>query len=416
LTARTAGVLCVGLLALAAASCGGGGGSKGGPATLNWYVFKDKSGAFDDIAKTCSKQSNGRYKISIQLLPADADGQREQLVRRLAAKDNSIDLIGMDVIWTAEFAEAGWIKPFPAALRARAEKDMVPAMIKTATYNGKLYGAPLNSNAQILFYRKDLVKQPPKTWDEMIAAARKLPGSKNKIEVQAAQYEGYTVWFNSMVNTAGGQILAGAKKAALGAPAERALAVMHTLATSPAADPSMSNQKEDETFAQFSGGKAAFMVNYPAFYAQLQKENKKLAKDVGIARWPAIDASRPSRTTIGGINLGIGANSKHAQQAFEAATCLNAPPQEQVLVTKGSFAPANAKIYDTPETLKAQPFAPLLKQAVLDASLRPQNPAYNDVSLAVQKTLSPPASINPKSSESDLKSKIDKALKSGGLL
>jgi multiple sugar transport system substrate-binding protein len=289
-------------------------------------------------------------------------------------------------------------------------------MIRTATYKGRLYGAPLNSNAQILFYRKDLVKQPPKTWDEMIALARKLPSSKNKIEVQAAQYEGYTVWFNSMVNSAGGKILGPGDKPALGAPAVRALTVMHDLAKSPAADPSISNQHEDETFANFSAGKAAFMVNYPAFYAQLQKENKKLAKDVGIARWPAVDANRPSRTTIGGINLGVAAFSKHAQQAFQAAACMNAAPQQKVLVVKGSFAPANLPLYDSPETIKVQPFAPLLKQAVLDASLRPQTPAYNDVSLAIQKTLSPPADIDPKSSEKQLRDKIKKALKSGGLL
>jgi multiple sugar transport system substrate-binding protein len=407
--------LAAAIVALGLAGCGGDG-SGHGPATLQWYVFKDKSGAFDDIAKTCSKQSGGAYKISIQLLPADADGQREQLVRRLAAKDDSIDLIGMDVIWTAEFAEAGWIRQFPARYRAQVSRDMVPAALQTATYRNRLYGAPLNSNAQILFYRKDLAKQPPKTWDEMIAVARKLPSSKNKIEVQAAQYEGYTVWFNSMVNSAGGKILGPGDKPALGAPAVRALTIMHDLAKSPAADPSMSNQHEDETFANFSAGKAAFMVNYPAFYAQLQKENKKLAKDVGVARWPAVDASRPSRTTIGGINLGVAAFSKHPQQAFQASACMNAAPQQKVLVVKGSFAPANLPLYDSPETIKVQPFAPLLKQAVLDASLRPQTPAYNDVSLAIQKTLSPPADINPKSSEKELRDKIKKALNSGGLL
>jgi multiple sugar transport system substrate-binding protein len=403
------------LTAAAVAGCGGGAG-KSGPVTLNWYVFKDKSGAFDDVSKTCSKESRGAYEIKINLLPADADGQREQLVRRLAAKDDSIDLMGMDVIWTAEFAEAGWIRAFPPRYRTQVSRDMVPAALQTATYKNKLFGAPLNSNAQILFYRKDLAKQPPKTWNEMIAVASKLPAAKNKIEVQAAQYEGYTVWFNSLVNSAGGTILGSNGKAALGAPAVRALTVMHDLATSPAADPSMSNQKEDETFANFSSGKAAFMVNYPAFYAQLNKENKKLAKDVGIARWPAVDANRPSRTTIGGINLGIAAFSKHPQEAFQAATCMNAPAQQKVLVVKGSFAPANLPLYDNPETIKVQPFAPLLKQAVLDASIRPQTPAYNDVSLAIQKTLSPPADIDPKRSEQELKDKIDKALKSGGLL
>src|SRR5919199_2776453 len=92
----------------------GGCGSSGkhGPATLNWYVFNEPSGSFKAAVERCNSQSQGRYRIKIQALPTDADQQRELIVRRLAAKDSSVDIIGMDVDWTAEFAEARWIKPW----------------------------------------------------------------------------------------------------------------------------------------------------------------------------------------------------------------------------------------------------------------------------------------------------------------
>ena len=60
-------------------------------------------------AAECTKAANGRYKLVVEPLPSDASQQREQLVRRLAADDSDIDLISMDVNWTAEFAEAGWV-------------------------------------------------------------------------------------------------------------------------------------------------------------------------------------------------------------------------------------------------------------------------------------------------------------------
>src|SRR5919206_3332073 len=104
-----------GLLIAAAmwlAACGGG--SSGGRATLNLWVFNEPSGSFKDAVKRCSASSGGRYKIVYNTLSNDADQQRQSLVRRLAAKDSSIDLAGMDVIWTAEFAEAEWILPWPA--------------------------------------------------------------------------------------------------------------------------------------------------------------------------------------------------------------------------------------------------------------------------------------------------------------
>jgi multiple sugar transport system substrate-binding protein len=416
---RRRGSSCLAALAplaalLLLAGCGSSGSGKG-PATLNWYVFKDKSGAYNAIAQRCSQQSRGRYKIAVQLLPADADGQRQQLVRRLAAKDSSIDLMGMDVVWTGEFAEAKWIKPFSPAARAQISQGLLPAPLATATYKGRLYGAPFNTNVQILFYRKDLVPRPPRTWSEMIATAKRLPKTRF-VEVQGAQYEGYMVWFNTMLNSAGGKVLAGPEKAALGAPAVRALSVMKELATSPAADPSLSNAMEDQTSTAYSGGKAAFMVNYPDFYGTTQMESKAVFDKTGIAPYPGVDPGRPSRPTIGGINIGVGAFGKHQAESVQAATCMSSRASQMILAVKGRYAISNGTLYKDPAVLRAEPFAPVVQKSLLAASLRPASPAYSDISLAVQKTLSPPSAIKPSSSAQELKGKIDKALKSGGLL
>src|ERR671934_197687 len=78
--------------------------------------------------------AGGRYKIVFNALSNDADQQRQALVRRLAAKDSSIDIAGMDVVWTAEFAEAGWIKPWPAAEAAKIKQGTLAGPLRTATY------------------------------------------------------------------------------------------------------------------------------------------------------------------------------------------------------------------------------------------------------------------------------------------
>ena len=67
----------------------------------------------------CSDESNGRYKIDLELLPTDASQAREQLVRRLGAEDSTIDVVGMDVVWTAEFANAEWLGNSPSRRGAR---------------------------------------------------------------------------------------------------------------------------------------------------------------------------------------------------------------------------------------------------------------------------------------------------------
>src|SRR4051794_17137744 len=144
-------------MVVAALATGCGSSSSGGTVTLNWFVATQPGGTIQAVAARCSDESNGAYKISVNLLPTTASDQREQLVRRLAARDSTVDLVGMDVIWTAEFANAGWISQFPTSLSHQVTQNVFPSVIKTASFDGKLYGAPFNSNTELLWYRKDLV-------------------------------------------------------------------------------------------------------------------------------------------------------------------------------------------------------------------------------------------------------------------
>ena len=200
---RAAAVSAPVLLAAGLAACSSA--SAGNAVTLNYWSFPDNSGAVQQAVNECSAASGGRYTIVYNKLPTDADGQRQQLVRRLAAHDGSLDILGLDVTWEAETAQAGWILPWTGADKAAAEQDTLPTMLQTATWHGQLYAVPYNTNTQLLWYRSDLVPNPPATWDQMISDAEQLArqGKPHYIEIQGAQYEGITVWFNSLVASAG---------------------------------------------------------------------------------------------------------------------------------------------------------------------------------------------------------------------
>src|SRR3954452_25504523 len=189
-----------GLMALIALA-GCGGGDSGGRKTLNLWVFNEPSGSFTDAAKRCSASSHGRYKIVYNKLSNDADQQRQSLVRRLAAKDSSIDIAGMDVVWTAEFAEAGWIKPWPARFARQLTEGTLAGPLKTATYQGRIYAAPANTNTQLLWYRKALAPTPETTWDDLINQTIGLKQA-GKIEERGVRYEGVTVLFNAVLASA----------------------------------------------------------------------------------------------------------------------------------------------------------------------------------------------------------------------
>jgi hypothetical protein len=95
-----------------------------------------------------------------RVLPRGADDQRVQMVRRLAAEDDSMDILGLDVTWTQEFASAEWILEWAGEHKAEAERDTLAGPLLSAQFEGKLFAAPKNTNVQLLSYRTDLVDAP----------------------------------------------------------------------------------------------------------------------------------------------------------------------------------------------------------------------------------------------------------------
>ena len=314
-----------------------------GPVALNFYLYPDTSGATNMAISNCNAQSGGKYTISYQMLPQASDGQRQQLVRRLAAHDPSIDIMGLDVTWEAEFAEAGWIVPWTGSNKAQAEDGTLKPALQTATWQGQLVAVPDNTNTQLLWYRSDLVPNPPTTWAQMIADAEQLAkeGKPHYIEIQGAQYEGATVWLNTMVTSAGGSILnASASGPSMGAPAVKALSIMKQLADSPAADPSLSVQMENQNRLAMEAGTAAFELNYPFVYPSMKMDNPTLFKSFKWAPYPSITPGVPAKVTIGGVDLAVGAYSQHKDLAFQAALCLR-DKQNQLIGANGRRRPAD---------------------------------------------------------------------------
>lgn len=388
-----------------------------GPPRLRWYVFAEPSGAFAGAAQRCSEVSRGRYRIELVALPSDADQQREQLVRRLAAADPDIDLIGMDVIWTAEFAEAGWILPWRSAAAVRAREGRLASAVDSASHAGQLWAVPFTTNTQLLWYRADRMAAPPKTWDEMLSMAEAL-GTAGALQAQGERYEGLTVFFVSLLASAGGSVLTadGRNVSLEEAPTRRALEIMRRLARSPAADPALANAREDQTRLAFESGKPGFMLNYTYVWPSAHANVPELAKHMRWARWPAVTAGRPSRVTLGGVNLGIGAFSRHPELAFEAATCLASESNQRRAATLGGLPPTSAALYDDAGVRAIFPFAETLRETLRDAVQRPKTPLYADVSLAISHTLHPMGEIDPDRDVARLRREVGRALRSEGLL
>jgi multiple sugar transport system substrate-binding protein len=407
-----------GALAAAGLAACGTSSAATGPVALNFYNFPDGSGAIQEAANNCSAQSHGKYTINYNKLQSAADQQRLQMARRLAAGDSSMDILGLDVTWEAEFATAGWIRPWTGTFKQQAIAGTLKGPLQTATWRGKLYAVPYNSNTQLLWYDSALVKTPPTTWAQMISDAEQLAkeGKPHYIEIQGAQYEGTVVWFNTLVASAGGAILNPASTAAqLGPPALRALSIMKQLATSSAADPSLGVQMEDQNRLAMEAGTAAFQLNYPFVWPAMQADNPKLFKVFKWAPYPSVYPGRPAKVTIGGIDLAVSSYSQHPQLAFQAALCLRNAENQLNAAIKGGLPPTLASVYNNPKMQSAYPFRHLILTQVNNGAIRPKTPLYQVVSTTISHLVAPPSSIVPTTTEQSLRTQINNALAGKGL-
>ncbi|EEP70645.1 ABC sugar transporter permease component [Micromonospora sp. ATCC 39149] len=413
--ARAGAVAAALALVAPLAACGSGG--DGGTPTINLYYPPEQN--LQKVVDDCNAEAQGRYRIAYRVLPRQADDQRVQLVRRLAAGDTGMDVLGLDVTWTQEFASADWIREWTGQDRADVEQGTLAGPLDTARYQGKLYGAPKNTNVQLLWYRTDLVPQPPKTWDDMIKQAQdlKAQGKPYQVLTMGAQYEGLVVLYNTLAESAGGKILSDdGKQAVMDAGTVTALDQLRRFATSGVTSPSFSNATEDPVRLEFQSGGGAFQVNWPFVYPALQEADPELARKVKWARVPGIDADTPSKVTIGGVNLAVSAYSTHPAESFEAARCLRNARNQRFSAVNDGVPPTIEQVYDDPEMDEAYPMKETILEELKEPATRPLTPAYQSISTVMSAILSPPSAIRPEQTADELRDAIADALESKGVL
>jgi len=402
-------------------------GNDSGKATLNWYINPDGQDTLNALAKTCSTDD---YEIKIQLLPSSATDQRTQLARRLAAKDSSTDLMSLDPVFVPEFANAQWLLPFEGDLASQVlDDDVLKGAAETVQWDDKVVAAPQWANTQVVWYRRSLAEAAgldmtqPVTWDQIIDAAADNDGT---VGVQANKYEAYVVWINALIQGAGGHIIDPATaedgrdaKVEIDSDAGRkAAAVIEKLADSPARQPDFTTSNEGTSLGRMypENGAGEFMLNWTFVYKNYEgligkpggPADQQAFDDLGWARYPQTVAGTESKPPIGGIDIGVGAYSKHPEYAQQAAVCVTNAEAQTALAVNDGLMPSRQSVYDSAELKEAYPtdLLQLFSESIDSGGPRPKSAFYSQVSSAIQSRWHSPASVNentPKKSADFLK-------------
>ncbi|PLT27738.1 ABC transporter substrate-binding protein [Peribacillus deserti] len=367
-------------------------GGKGEKVTLIYARGKDVTKGTEKMVEAFEK-SHKNIDIKFREMPADTGQQHDAYVTAFNAKSAEIDVIDMDVIWPAEFAQADYVLPLDRFIQQDGIdlNEYNQGALGAAQFNGKQWALPKFVDAGLLFYRKDLVKEDevPKTWDDLLAQAKAKKGqggTKFGYIMQAKQYEGLVCNAVEFVSAYGGQFINDKNEVAVNSPETiKGLKKLVEIAKSDVVPGNVTTFAETETDQAYIEGQAAFVRNWPYEYASANdKEKSKIAGKVGVAPLPAGD--KGSAAALGGWMAGINKNSKHPKEAWEFLKFMAGAEGQKIDAIYGGHAPTILKLYEDQEILKANPtFADKGFQDGLSAAVsRPVAPNYPEISEIIQ--------------------------------
>jgi multiple sugar transport system substrate-binding protein len=345
---------------------------------LTFAIGPDDIGWLAPIIAAWDK-AHPREQVRPLYLPQAANGQLAQLVADLQARSCLYDVIDMDVVWTAQFASSGWIVPlagFPTG-------GFLKPALDTAIYDGQLYAVPDYTNADLLYYRTDLVKTPPRTWQQLASDARRLARPAGHLYGYAATlapYEGLTVNFTEDAQAPGGPFLTSDGSTVSVDSAQALRALQFLVGGVKAGWIPRQDLGFEETQAQdaFLSGQFVFLDNWPDVYAMATTPGQceKVCGKVGVAVLPGPSA-------LGGANLAISAYSRHQPEALAFIRYLTDTDNELAMFENGGFPPVLTRLYDDPELAANPALLPVLQAAINGARPRPAVTTYEQASLAI---------------------------------
>ena len=328
-------------------------------------------------------------RVVIQRTPDDATQRHQLFVQWLNAHVGNPDVLQLDVVWTAEFAAAGWILPLDRFGPDSAA--FFPATTEANRWGGTLYALPWFVDVGMLYWRTDLLERAPRTMEELVRVARaetaREGGPRIGMVWQGARYEGLITNFVEYLGGFGGRILAEDGRVLVDSPeAIRALAFMRDqLYGARIAPLDVLTWHEEESRFAFQNGTALLMRNWPYAYALMNDSaTSRVAGRFAVAPMPAAPEGRPT-AALGGAQLAINAFTELPAEAYALIDFLTQPEQmlERAAVV-GQF-PTRMALFDDPRLEASLAIPANQARAVVERAVpRPPMPVYTQLSEILQ--------------------------------
>lgn len=345
-----------------------------------------------ELVRTFNKEHEGRIHLNVIRGPLETESISDLAISSLLLGDTPFDGLLMDVTWVSKYAKAGWLSPLDDYFTDQDIASLAPGASEGNHAEGALQRWPLTSDIGLLYWRTDLMDEPPRTPQDLETISRTLQASGQVpfgYVWQGRQYEGLSCVFLEIMDGFGGEWYAPQTSAiGLDEPAGTAAATwLQHLIESGISPRAVTNYAESESLQSFKSGESAFMRNWPYAWAELQKDDSPVKGKVGITTMVAESNQRPA-ATIGSWGLSLLKGSEHPQSTIEAIKYLTNEQSQRYLYTNFGYTPTQAALFNDEQLTRTHPSLVAIGEALPFARARPQTPLYAQMSDVLQRNLS----------------------------
>jgi multiple sugar transport system substrate-binding protein len=299
---RAALLASVVLAAVAVVGCGGSADSGGGEAK----GADSAEGTISFLAPEYSDQTEGYWRDLISAFETENPGAKVELqmvswtdinqkITTLVSTGKPPDILNLDTY--SNFAADELLLPAEEVLSPETQANFIEKYATNGQYDGKQYGIPISGSSRSLFYNKALFKkagisEPPKTWEELLAAAKKIKEATGKagygmpMGPEEAQAE-----FSLFAFANGGGWKDG-DSWTIDSPANvEALKFMNELNDAGVTQPNPATTNRTDLWKVFGAGSLGMVMGSSFYPVLLEEQNPKL--QYGIAPVPLPEGGTP---------------------------------------------------------------------------------------------------------------------------
>lgn len=284
--------------------------SKASPVVVKaWYHQYGEKEAVDFLNTWTDEFNKSQDKIKLETtIVAGGTQDYYSKLSTAFASGAGPDLFEMDAADFSKYISSGIAEPLDDLITGDIRADFSENSLAGNSRDGKLYAVPFLIDSIGLYYDKDVLSaagvEPPKTWDELKAAAKKLTTADRKglvVSPIRGGYQNYEFW--PFLWAAGGDVLDASGKSTYDSDATRkALQLYRDLAKDGSIYTTLQTDSWDINY--LLSGKAAMQLS--GIWATPTIE--KSGKNIGLLPYPAVDAAGKQTSTLGGWSMIV--NSK----------------------------------------------------------------------------------------------------------